>query len=442
MEENRFFYENYKTSAQEFLTLYKNKEKIISISTFCNYKDKFTLCYINKNLNKIGKKYVINKLSEEVNDITNTILASEVQFIEYLLTRKVVFAYVPKELLENEGRKHDLIFTINIICSKLNQYFFDNKKKDLKIIHYSLPASIQYQNIPFLASLLSINKSFEYVDFSGLNNFLNYPGETYLNKKDYRFTSDLFRNIDRQKCWKSLNLSNVKLDKTWSLSTLIYSFKYLKQLTSLILTRNNLGRDSFIDLVRGMSELISLEYLNVSHNLLDDRSSYELFNTLCKLGSFKKLDAGKCNINNTFSANLTPLLLKQTITELIIPNNSLMGHLPVYLLDSFKYSRIINLNMENCNLFNDSIIKILEAFSSSNYIENINVGLNVIDSNIIPFISTFLEKNKTLKKLTINNAMTELHYSSGIAGGYLTKDYKKLTEELKKMNSERICWEK
>jgi hypothetical protein len=395
-----------KTTVGKFFSLYINKEKIRYISSFCSLDENYHLCYINKNLKILGKQFILTKFFEQIKKSMELLFLKRSSFNNVFVNSRL-FEKLYSEMKDYQTEE-GVLLALKFISWKLNKIYFDNSHKNRK--QWTLPHSFLNQNLPILACLLSINKNLEFIDFSEVHNHHSFFDKKLANMK-FLSIFDSFKYIDCQKCWKSLNMSNLKVECTESILTFVNSTKYLRELKFLNLSKMKLSPESLLKLAQGISELISLEYFNISDNILDRNSSPKLFSSLSCLENIQKLEVEKCFITNLFSSDLSLLLDKQILVDLNISHNNLRGELPLGLVNSLKISKIKNLDLMNCNLESDSIITIMKAFYKNLYILSLNLRLNNIsDIEAITYIEKF-QKNKKNVKLKISSHNEEDKYT-------------------------------
>jgi hypothetical protein len=155
-----------KTSGEEFFRVYRNKEKIIIISSYLCLQEKLDITFVNKNCIEIFKKEVWTKVMKNIKSKAEYIL--KCNSLSSILNSQLL-----KNLIPTYARKSNKYFPkeeqgyITFISKMLNEKFLHHPYNNLYITSLHLKnTNITGDNSRFIISLLKINKSLKSVNMS------------------------------------------------------------------------------------------------------------------------------------------------------------------------------------------------------------------------------------------------------------------------------------
>jgi hypothetical protein len=210
-------------------------------------------------------------------------------------------------------------------------------------------------------------------------------------------------NIEERHITLDLSFSDLMQLKN-SFNTIIYALKKNIKLTTLLLSRNDIGDEGTIAIAEALKTNTRLLILELNHNAISSIGVITLAEALkinttlstLKLNSNLIYEEGAVAIANVLKIN-------KTLLDLDLGRNYLKTNGAVEIVDALKTnSTLLRLNLSNNKIGNNGVKPISDALKTNTTLTHINLILNEFDDTFQAKLAESLKENTTLK--------LELHY--------------------------------
>jgi hypothetical protein len=371
-----------KNTVSGFFSSYRNKYKIVIISSFLLKTEQFNFIFLNRFLIKELKKIIfensfctlkneILKLKDPQYDMVSLIKSEILLNLKKYSTSKAEFRFMVTMIVK----------WMNKTKVEENNELPDIEKTELHMQNLSKGRSF------YLVSWIKLNNSFRVLNLSNSN----------LNAECMRILS----LTNSEKCWESLCLSNNPICSEEGIIYLTKVFPFLKSLKNLELVNIGINSEGCLILAEKIFYLFQLDSLYLNNNPLR-KGADQLLIALSELKYLKRLELKHCNLE-FFNNGLEAILKNKCLENLQLSQNNLFK---ITISKVFRFclpsSTLMILNLEECGLNNEDGRTIMECLFSNQSLQTLKMGVNEFKGTaLFAYVKKLLKINTKLNYLNV-----------------------------------------